>query len=1170
MNTEKQIFQTSSSFRWRTFQWFSRLAIFFLILLFPVVWIAWKTDIKPQLPLFSQAHKKSIETVPKGFTKKEIAKYKGIADYIKVKQHNDSLIASEKKLPAIKNKTSTEKIRAAFYVDWDPQAWFSLQTHIGDLNTVIPEWFFIDSATGKIHLSVDTVAFNFMKQHTVKILPILSNANFMTHSGDFDGELLDKVLRDKVKREQLINDTYKYLQQYKLQGINIDFEELKESSIEPMQIFLKELSAKLHSSGFLITQDILPNDEDYDVKELAKYNDYVFLMAYDQHWGESVPGPISDQKWIEKETDEIAKKIPPSKIVLAIAAFGYDWPDGEEGESVTYQHALSTARIFNAPINFDNDSYNCSYNYTDVDSTDHKVYFVDAGGNFNTIRFADQYGTAGVALWRLGSEDERIWKFYSRDLSNGALTSHPFNFLSLDSLDMITEKPDYSGDGEVLDVVSNPQKGVIGIENDSSDNLVSEENYLQLPTRYVIKRFGSVLKEDTTNRTITITKKRFRKVFSRDTVISDIKVTKRVVLTFDDGPDPEYTPRVLDILEKEKVPAIFFIIGINAENHLPLLKRIYREGFEIGNHTFTHPNIAIVSEDRAEAEIEATRLLIETATGRSTILFRAPYNADAEPTKLEELKPVEIARQDGYYTVGESIDPDDWDTKHGVNADSIYNRVIRQYESDSTKGIILLHDAGGNRDATVEALPRIIHYFKSRGIKFASISEILNLPKDAIMPPVHTDIVKFSGWASTIFYWSEKLLVGAFWVAIILGLVRILFMGTLAIMQFYRAKKEKKLLAAVNGPEEKVSIIIPAFNEEVNAVKTVENLLQQNYENLDIIFVDDGSKDHTYEKVCNAFLNNEKVKVLKKVNGGKASALNFGIANCDGNYVVCIDADTQLLPDAITKLMKYFNQPDVGAIAGNVKVGNEKTILTIWQSIEYITAQNFDRRAFDLINCITVVPGAIGAFKREAIVKAGGFTIDTLAEDCDLTIRILRNGYIIRNCTEAIAITEAPETLNQFMKQRFRWNYGIMQSFWKNRDACFNPKYRSLGLIALPNILLFQILAPIFAPIADLLFILSLVWNRHDPASRNKILLFYALFLLVDMTVSLLAFVFEKQKPFKLIWLLPQRFVYRQLMYVVLFRSIRKAIKGETQSWGVLKRTGNVKLIRGKSLMEQH
>ena len=221
-----------------------------------------------------------------------------------------------------------------------------------------------------------------MKKHNVKILPILSNADFRSHSGNFSGELLDKVLRNQEKKEQLINDIAKYLQQYKLQGVNLDFEELKESSIEPMNVFVKELCERLHPLGMLVTQDVMPNDEDFNVKELAKYEDYIFLMAYDQHWDESVPGAVSDQKWIEKVTDQIAKKIPPSKIVLAIGGFGYDWPDGDDAESVTYQQAMSTARRFNSPIDFDNDSYNCSFSYTDNDSIDHKVFFVDAWRKF--------------------------------------------------------------------------------------------------------------------------------------------------------------------------------------------------------------------------------------------------------------------------------------------------------------------------------------------------------------------------------------------------------------------------------------------------------------------------------------------------------------------------------------------------------------------------------------------------------------------------------------------------------------------------------------------------------------------------------------------------------------------------------------------------------------------
>jgi cellulose synthase/poly-beta-1,6-N-acetylglucosamine synthase-like glycosyltransferase len=256
------------------------------------------------------------------------------------------------------------------------------------------------------------------------------------------------------------------------------------------------------------------------------------------------------------------------------------------------------------------------------------------------------------------------------------------------------------------------------------------------------------------------------------------------------------------------------------------------------------------------------------------------------------------------------------------------------------------------------------------------------------------------------------------------------------------------------------------------------------------------------------------------------------------------------------------NNQEIGAVAGNVKVGNENTMLTKWQSIEYTTAQNFDRRAFDLINGISVVPGAIGAFKKEAIAKAGGFTTDTLAEDCDLTIRIIRKGYKVVNCVEAVAITEAPETLNEFMKQRFRWSYGVMQAFFKNKDACFNPKYKGLGMVALPNILIFQIILPIFAPLADLVLIISLLWNHNNPESLDKIGIYYLVFMLVDVLVSVIAFVFEKEKLSKLLWLIPQRFVYRQIMYVILFKAIKKAIKGESQGWGILKRTGNVQSVQ--------
>ncbi len=1122
MSNQQQIFQTSSRLRWNTFRWAGRLVVFLFLLMIPVVWIEIADGYKPLLPgLSSNGYKKLDRPVkPGGFSKRDNKKYHGFHEFLKSHQQD--------KQPAGRSAMNTSRIRAAFYVDWDPQALYSLQNHIDQLNMVMPEWFFIDPATDTLTTVIDNDAYKLMKSRPgLRILPILSNVNATKHDGEFDGKLLSAVLLDPVKRERLLNDIEKKIMLYDLQGINIDFEELQNKSVDAMHLFQKDLFTRLHKKSKLVTQDISAGNEDFHITDLHNYNDYLFLMAYDQHYATSVPGPVCDQRWIEKQLDEVAKVVPSEKIILCMAGYGYDWPDGDEAATVSYQQALSEARQFRAPVDFDNDSYNCSFEYTDNDSLHHTVSFVDAAGTFNTMRFADEYGTAGVALWRLGSEDERMWKFYDRDLTNKAMAKTPFDFSRLSAIDITTEKPDYTGEGEVLDVVNEPQKGIISIQKDTTEDVIAEEEYKQLPTRYAIHRFG--------------------------------KVSNQVVLTFDDGPDAQYTPRILNILDKEKVPATFFVVGMNAEDNLPILKDIYRKGYEIGNHSFTHPNMAEVSPGRAEAEMEATRLVIEAATGRSTILFRAPYNADAEPTKAVELKPVARGRQNNYYTVGESIDPEDWDTENGVNADSIYNRVVRQYEKDPLQGIILMHDAGGDREATVQALPRIIGYFKNKGVRFASVSQLLGLSKDAIMPPVHNGLVKANSWVMVFVYWFERFLYAAFWLAIILGLGRIVFMGVLAVLQYRRAKNEAPLLADIFPG--KVSIIVPAYNEEVNAVNTIKNLLQQDYPDFEIIFVDDGSTDDTYAAVKNVFATNKQVKVYAKANGGKASALNFGISQLGSEYIVCIDADTQLKKDAIRQMMNYFINGRVGAVAGNVKVGNEKNILTKWQGIEYTTAQNFDRRAFDYLNCITVVPGAIGAFRKEALDLAGGFTADTLAEDCDLTIRILKSGYTIRNCTKAIAVTEAPETMKQFMKQRFRWSYGIMQSFWKNKKACFNPKYGGLGMVALPNILIFQVIMPIIAPLADLLFFFSIAWNWHDAESLHKIVLYYGIFLFVDVIVSLIAFSFEKEKLTKLAWIIPQRFVYRQLMYVILFRSISRAIKGEGQGWGVLKRTGNARLV---------
>ena len=320
---KNQVFQTDSKWRWRTFQWTSRLTIVIIALMIPVIIFTLYKGIQPNLPLLvgdtDSVHHLANPIVPAGLTRKELKKYKGFNDFLLAKS----------KIEILKNQRpakTTEQVRAAFYVDWDPQSFFSLQRNIDKLNMVIPEWFFIDPTADTLTSQIDLQALNLMKKNNVKILPILNNINRNKGAGEFDGAIIHRIINNPAKKEKLISDILKYLRLYNLQGINIDFEDFIEKGDEPIIAFQRDLYNQLHSKGYLVTQDILPRNEDFNIRQLAAYNDYMFLMAYDEHYGESVAGPISSQKWIEKVLDETTAEVSSQKIILCIAGYGYDWP----------------------------------------------------------------------------------------------------------------------------------------------------------------------------------------------------------------------------------------------------------------------------------------------------------------------------------------------------------------------------------------------------------------------------------------------------------------------------------------------------------------------------------------------------------------------------------------------------------------------------------------------------------------------------------------------------------------------------------------------------------------------------------------------------------------------------------------------------------------------------
>ena len=355
---------------------------------------------------------------------------------------------------------------------------------------------------------------------------------------------------------------------------------------------------------------------------------------------------------------------------------------------------------------------------------------------------------------------------------------------------------------------------------------------------------------------------------------------------------------------------------------------------------------------------------------------------------------------------------------------------------------------------------------------------------------------------------------------------------------------------------------------------TIRSVLNSDYPDLHIVVVDDGSTDRTYQVAREAYareIDEGKVTVLTKPNAGKAEALNFGIQHVREEVYIGIDADTVIAVDAIRMLVRHFADPKIGAVAGNAKVGNRVNLWTRWQALEYITGQNFERRALDRFNVVTVVPGAIGAWRTSAVLAGGCYPVNTVAEDADLTMNLVEQGLKVIYEDRALAFTEAPINAKGLMRQRFRWSFGTLQAVFKHKQA-FRTN-RAMGFFALPNIVVFQIVLPLVSPLIDLLFLASAIQflvNKHyhagtaRAASCDNVLVYFLEFIVVGFVTSALAFSLERRHPANKgdgwllfhIWL--QRFSYRQVFSVVLFRTLKRAIDGRPFNWDKLERTAKM------------
>ncbi|MEU2397229.1 glycosyltransferase [Streptomyces pseudogriseolus] len=618
----------------------------------------------------------------------------------------------------------------------------------------------------------------------------------------------------------------------------------------------------------------------------------------------------------------------------------------------------------------------------------------------------------------------------------------------------------------------------------------------------------------------------------------------RLVLTFDDGPDPTWTPKVLDVLKKHDAHAVFFVTGTMTSRYPDLVKRMVDEGHEVGLHTFNHPDLALQSKKRIDWELSQNQLAITGAAGIRTSLFRPPYSSFSDAMDNESWPVTQYIGSRGYLTVVNNTDSEDW-KRPGVD------EIIRRATPKDGKGaIVLMHDSGGDRSQTVAALDRFLPDLKDKGYEFDNLTEALDAPS-AHSPVTGPELWKGKAWIFLVQaseHITDVLVVG---LAIIGTLVIARFVLMLLLSGAHARRVRRKGFRWGPPVTQPVTVLVPAYNEAKCIENTVTSLMASDHP-IEVLVIDDGSTDGTARIVEAMGLPN--VRVIRQLNAGKPAALNRGLANARHDIVVMMDGDTVFEPSTVRELVQPFADPKVGAVAGNAKVGNKDSLIGAWQHIEYVMGFNLDRRMYDILRCMPTIPGAVGAFRKSALEPIGGMSDDTLAEDTDVTMALHRAGWRVVYAENARAWTEAPETVQQLWSQRYRWSYGTMQAIWKHRRALVDkgPSGR-FGRVGLPFVSLFMIVAPLLAPLIDVFLLYGLVFGP----TQQTILAWLGV-LAIQAVCAAYAFRLDKERMTHLISLPLQQILYRQLMYVVLLQSWITALTGGRLRWQKLRRTGVV------------
>jgi cellulose synthase/poly-beta-1,6-N-acetylglucosamine synthase-like glycosyltransferase/peptidoglycan/xylan/chitin deacetylase (PgdA/CDA1 family) len=998
-----------------------------------------------------------------------------------------------------------------------PEAAGALDHSCDTVNVVMPMWFDLrtqNDALDVVGLADDAreAVQDYVANQTgaVETLPILqfdpATARFLESAKGRRavGVALSRFAQDLAKDNKVV-------------GLCLDASQLSEKAGVALGEILGPFGKRMEDLGLRSCAVIAATASDNNLRLADHFLDLVMVKGFDEPWVGSAPRPVAARDWFEQRVATVQKLISADKLVIALGTFSVDWVSGRaKPETLPYAQittALADSKV--TPV-FMPAAGAAQAVYVDGKGRQHRSWIMDAASAHNQLMWLKKTKVRGVGIWGLGYEDPGIWAVL--DQSRLDLALDPATLGNV----VLSNYVEHIGAGPFVAPVSMPIVGQRDVVIDPQTNQVMDITYGRMARAASVRLYGR-------------------------------GQPNKVVLTFDDGPVRNYTTETLDILKETNTPASFFVLGHNAIKNPDLIERILADGHELGSHTYWHPHMNDISASRATVEVNSVQLLVNGITGRSMRLYREPYMRSGGPITSKEVASLLPLEEAGYIIAGMDVVPRDWLT---VTAHDLAAEIIKQVE-ENAGGIVLLHDGGGDQSQTVAALPIVIKTLRDKGYEFTSIAEFLDTTPEILMPKVDGLKSTFSNVSFKAVGNSWSVVEITFWTVFGLGLLR-------AVLLLWLTTKRKRHMPSYAKDVPSVTVVIPAYNEADVIAACIERVLQSQYPYFDIIVVDDGSTDDTYAKAL-PYANRANVTVLSQANGGKSSALNRALFETESDVLICIDADSQIAPDAVGLLAGHFNDPEIGAVAGRVVVGNRTSILTRLQALEYITAQSIERRAKEYLNAITVVPGAIGAWRTTAVMEAGIFSTETLTEDADMTMAIIRSNYRVIYEERAIAKTETPATVSGLLTQRLRWSLGMMQAGWKHLGAVIEG--RRLGLVSLPDLAIFGYLMPLLAPIADLFLIILAVsyvsgWiNGTEPvittAVPPSLLLAYLILPLLELITVFLAFKLDPKEDRSLLWLIPlQRLFYRQLLYISVIRAMWRATTGSLAKWGHAQRAG--------------